>query len=141
MSDPDEATMFLTDQVLLALDRVAPRKLIKFRPDKPPLYLKKDTLRTMALRDSARFSKNRNQFKVLRNQANKLIKRDKVQSVLTRIKKNPGPKQIWQEAKTILGKGHGANRLPNVTINSDPVDTADTQNKFFVDKIAKLVCA
>ena len=69
MSDPDEATMFLIETVISALDRVAQPKLIKFQPDKPPLYLKRDTLGTMALRDSARLSKNRNQFKALRNQA------------------------------------------------------------------------
>lgn len=139
MSDPDEAAVFLRKNVLSALDKVAPPKLIKFRPDKPPLYLKRDTLKVMALRDSARLSKNRNKFKALRNQANKLIKRDKILSVQARLKKNPGPKQIWQEAKTILGKGRGSNKLPNVTTNSDPMDTADTQNKFFVEKIAKLV--
>ena len=93
MSDPDKAAEFLTRNVLAALDIVAPPKLIRFRPDKAPLYLKKDTLRIMALRDSARMSNNRNQFKVLRNQANKMIKRDKLRSIVTRLKKNPGPKQ------------------------------------------------
>ena len=139
MSDPDEAATFLTKNVLSALDKVAPRKMIKFRPDKPPLYLKRDTLKVMALRDSARISKNRNKFKALRNQANKMIKRDKIQSILTRLKKYPGPKQTWKEAKTLLGKGRGAKNLPTVTSNSDPNETADTQNRFFVDKIAKLV--
>ena len=139
MSDPDKAADFLTKNVLSALNKVAPLKLIKFRPDKPPLYLKKDTLKVMALRDSARISKNRNKFKALRNQANKMIKRDKIQSILTRLKKYPGPKQTWKEAKTLLGKGRGAKNLPTVTSNSDPNETADTQNRFFVDKIAKLV--
>ena len=60
----------------------------------------------MALRDSARMSNNRNQFKVLRNQANKMIKRDKLRSIMTKLKKNPGPKQSWREAKNLLGKGH-----------------------------------
>ena len=39
----------------------------------------------------------------------------------------------------ILGKGKGTNKLPEVTINSDPRDTAETQNKFFVEKILNLV--
>ena len=87
MSDPDDATEFLVKNVQSALDKVAPPKLIKFRSDKPPLYLNRDTLRIMSLRDSARNSKNRQHFKALRNKANKLIKRDKVQSVLKRLKK------------------------------------------------------
>ena len=45
MTDPDDATEFLTKNVLSALDKVAPAKLIKFRPDKPALYLEKDTLK------------------------------------------------------------------------------------------------
>ena len=35
------------EKVLSALDRVAPPKLIKFWPDKPPLYLKRYTLSTV----------------------------------------------------------------------------------------------
>ena len=133
MSDPDEAALFLIKNVSSALDKVALLKLIKFRPDKPPLSLKKDTLRVMSLRDAARLSNDRQQFKALRNRANKLIKRDKVLSVHSRLNKNPSPKQVWQEAKNILGKSRGANKLPNVTTNLDPKDTADHQNRFFID--------
>ena len=74
---------------------------------------------------------------VSRSQADKLIKRDKVNSVLTRLKKNPGPKQTWKGAKNILGRGRGANKLKKITINSDPIDKADIQNKFFVGKNCK----
>ena len=54
------------------------------------------------------------------------------------MKKNPGPKTSWQEAKTIFGRGRGQS-LPECTTNSNPKDTADRQNKFFVEKISKLV--
>ena len=47
-----------------------------------------------------------------------LVKRDKILSVLKRLNENSGPKQTWQEAKSILGKGPGANRLPLVTTNT-----------------------
>ena len=139
MSDPDVAPTFLINNVKDALDKVAPPKLIKFRPDKPPLSLKKDTLNIMALRDNARLSNDQQQFRVLRNWANKLIKRDKLVSVHERIKKNPGLKQIWREAKNALGKGSGANNLPNVTTNHDPKDTAGTKNKFVCFKIFLII--
>ena len=139
MNDVDTATAFLTNNVLNALDIVAPLKPFKIRPDKAPLSLKKDTLKVIAMRDRARKSKNRGWFKSLRNKANKLVKRDKVRSVLHRIKENPGSKQTWNEAKTILGRGPGSNMLPLVTTNSDPNETANTQNEFFVEKISKLV--
>lgn len=72
MNDPDIASGFLIKNVLNTLDIVAPSKLIKFCPDKPPLSLKKDTLRAMAMKSTARMSKNRSVFKYPRNQANKL---------------------------------------------------------------------
>ena len=118
MTDLDKATEFLTNNVLHTLDKVAPLKPIRFPPDKAQLSLKRDTLKVMALRDAARKSNERGKFKHLRNKANKLVKRDKILSVLKRLNENPGPKQTWQEAKSILGKGPGANRLPLVTTNT-----------------------
>ena len=54
------------------------------------------------------------------------------------MKKNPGPKTSWQEAKTILGCGRRQN-LPDCTVNSDPNETADHQKRFFIEKILQLV--
>jgi hypothetical protein len=94
----------------------------------------------MSLRDAARKSGNRSNFKALRNKVTRLVKRDKINSVLTRLKKNPGHKSAWKEAKTILGRGRGA-RLPSCTDNDNPADTADHQNKFFIEKVAGLVAS
>ena len=46
--DPNEAVALLIKLVKEALDTVAPLKAIKFRPDKPKISLKRDTLATMA---------------------------------------------------------------------------------------------
>jgi hypothetical protein len=140
MSDPNEAVSLIVSNVEAALDKVAPLKPITFRPDKPKLSLRQDTLDAMFLRDAARKSGNRSNFKALRNKVTRLVKRDKINSVLTRLKKNPGPKRVWQEAKTILGRGRGAN-LPSSTNNDNPADTADHQNKFFIEKVAGLVAS
>ena len=140
MSDPNEAVSLIVKNVEAALDKVAPLKPITFRPDKPKLSLRQDTLDAMSLRDAARKSGNRSNFKALRNKVTRLVKRDKINSVLTRLKKNPGPKRVWQEAKTILGRGRGAN-LPSCTNNDNPADTADHQNKFFIEKVAGLVAS
>ena len=94
----------------------------------------------MSLRDAARNSGNRSNFKALRNKVNRLVKRDKINGVMNRLKKNPGPKRAWQEAKTILGRGRGA-KLPSCTNNSNSADTADHQNEFFIEKVAKLVAS
>jgi hypothetical protein len=64
----------------------------------------------------------------------------RINSVLTRLKKNPGRKSARKEAKTILGRGKGA-RLPPCTYNNNPADTADHQSKFFIEKVAGLVAS
>ena len=86
-----------------SLDKVAPLKEIKFRIDKPRLNLRKDTLAAMDARNKARKSGKKDKYMQLRNKVNKLVKRDQIQSVLTRLKTNPGPKSTWQEAKMYLG--------------------------------------
>ena len=73
-------------------DKVAPFKEIKVRTDKTKLSLHKDTLATMEARNKARKSGNKNLYKLLRNKATKLVKRDQIHGVLNRLGKNPGPK-------------------------------------------------
>ena len=123
-----------------ALDTVAPIKAIKFRPDKPKISLKRDTLATTASRDKARKSGNLEQFKNLRKTVNKLIEHDKIQGVMRRLQKNPGPQEVWREAKSVLGRGRGMT-LPECTTNKDPNKTAEHQNNFFVDKVARLTAS
>ena len=126
MNDPNKAVTFLIKHVIEALDEVAPFKPIKIRPDKPEISLKRDTLAMMASRDNARRNGNCEQFKLLRKNATKLIKRDKIQGVLKRLRKNPGPKNAWLEVKNALGCGRG-NSLPDCTTNSNPLNTAKQQ--------------
>jgi exonuclease III len=99
MSDPNEAVTLIVRNVEAALDKVAPLKPVTFRPDKPKLSLRQDTLDAMSLRDAARKSGNRSNFKALRNKVTRLVKRDKINSVLTRLKKNPGHKVPGKKRK------------------------------------------
>jgi hypothetical protein len=138
--DPNEAVSLLIKLVKEALDTVAPLKAVKFRPDKQKISLKRDTLDAMASRDKARKSGNLEQFKFLRNTANKLIKRDKIQGVMKRLQKNPGSQQVWRKAKSVLGRGRGMT-LPECTTNKDPKETAKHQNEFFINKIAQLTAS
>ena len=140
MTDANEVLSQIVGNVVDSLDKVAPLKAITFRPDKPKLSLRRDTLEAMASRDAARKSGSRTKFRTLRNKVNRLLKRDKISGVLNRLKKNPGHKTAWQEANKILGRGRGS-QLPNCTNNSDPNDTANHQNKFFVKKVADLVAS
>ena len=106
MSYPKEALEVLLNHVEEALNLVAPEKAIKIRPDKPKISLRRDTLDIMSARDKARKAGNQIKFKTLRNMSNKLIKCDKIQGVIKRLKEKPVPQSVWQEAKTLLGRGH-----------------------------------
>ena len=139
-NDPNEVVDKIVKNIQMSLDKVAPLIPISFRPDKPKISLKRDTLEAMASRDASRRSGNRTNFKVLRNKVNRLVKRDKIRGVLSRLKKNPGSQQAWIEANTILGRGRG-NKLPSCTNNKDPVNTANHQNNFFIEKVDKLVAS
>ena len=99
MTNPNEAVSLIVGIVEAALDEVAPLKPITFRPDKPKLSLRQDTLDAMSLRDAARKSGNRSNFKALRNKVTRLVKRDKINTVLSQLKKNPGHKCAWKVAK------------------------------------------
>ena len=79
IEDPNEAVEFLLNHVKEALDLVAPLKATKFRPDKPKISLKHDTLATMASRDIAQFTSNFDRYKVHRNKTIKLIQHDRIQ--------------------------------------------------------------
>ena len=137
-NDPNIILETILTNVNLSLDTVAPLKEIKLKEGKPKLSLRKDTLAAMRARNKARKAGNKGLYKRLRNTVTKLVKRDKIQSVMTRLGNNPGPKKAWQEAKEYLGKGSGS-KLPECTTNTDPKETADHQNEFFVNKIEKLV--
>ena len=100
ITDPDEALTLFLNKVNEALDVVAPIKAIKIRPDKPKISLKHDTLATMASRDEARKKGNKTCYKILRNKASKLVKRDKIQGILKNLiqaQKVHGrkPKSFW----------------------------------------------
>ena len=135
-NDPNEATEILLNNIQDVLDSIAQEKAIKIRPDKPMISLSRDTLAIMAQRDEARKKGNREKFKFLRNTANKLIKRDKIQGILKRLKKNPDHQSAWQEAKTVLGRGRSIN-LPKCTTTNP----SEQENKYFIDKIARLVAS
>ena len=72
-NDPNEAVAFLLKNVKEVHDTVCPIKAIKIRPGKPKISLKNDILATLALRDEARRTGNRERFKVLRDSAAKLL--------------------------------------------------------------------
>ena len=138
IDDPNHILDIILSNINSSLDKIAPLKMIKFRPDKQRLSLRKDTLSAMNERDWARKSGQKDLYKQLRNKVTKLVKRDQIQGVLSRLKRNPGSKSAWQEAKSYLGSSRSFS-LPECTNNSDPSLTAENQNDYFIKKVESLV--
>ena len=92
LNNPKEALSLLLKNVSETLDEEAPVRAIKFRPEKPDLSLKRDTLTVISSRYMARKNGNHALYKKLQNQSKSLVKRDTVQSIMYCLKKNSGRK-------------------------------------------------
>ena len=137
-NDPSIILQIILANINSALDLISPLKEMKFRENQPKLNLCKDTLIALDIRNKARKSGNKDLYKRMRNKVTKMVKRDQIQSVMTRLGRNPSQKNAWQEAKLYLGVGRDS-ALPECTTNNNPKFTAEHQNQYFTDKIEKLV--
>jgi hypothetical protein len=104
----------------------------------PNLYLTRETLEAMRMRDSATGKRYRD----LRNEVSRLVRRDQQDSNLSSLKKaSNDPKVLWPLADQALGKDRPS--LP-ASINgaNGPTTThreaADVMNKYFIDKVDDL---
>ena len=120
-----------------ALDIVAPEKVIRVK-NGPNLYLTRETLEAMRMRDVATGKKYRD----LRNEVSRLVRRDKQDSNLSSLQKaGNDPKVLWQLADQALGKDRPS--LPaSITGENGPTTTpleaANVMNKYFIDKVDDL---
>jgi hypothetical protein len=133
IKDVDVVNKFVVDGIIAALDVVAPVKEIIVKTGSN-LYLKRETLKMMKRRDSARDGRPR--FCALRNTANRLVKRDKLASnAETLAKASRDPRVLWQLANNALGKAPPS--LPPGLVNatgsmtSGKREAAETINPFF----------
>lgn len=138
IKDVNEVHDFLVCGISVALDLVAPFKAIKVK-EGGNLYLAPDTLALMRARDGAKG----NEYRRLRNRVSALVKRDKITSNLTRLKKsNNDPKVLWQLANEALGNDRPS--LPAALTKTDGSSTdgdlqaATSMNQFYIDKIDNL---
>jgi hypothetical protein len=137
MKDVDDILNFITAGIVSALDIIAPEKEIRVKSG-PNLYLTRETLEAMRMRDSA----TGRRYRDLRNEVSRLVRRDKQDSnLLSLMKACNDPKVLWQLADQALRKDRpslpasitGANG-PTTT----PMEAADVMNKYFIDKVDDL---
>ena len=90
----------------------------------------------MSMRDLARAGGPRGKYRVLRNKANKLMKRDKIQTTLKDITQAKcGASMAWDISKRSL---HSRRSLPLLDNCSTDLESANICNKYFIDKVDRL---
>jgi hypothetical protein len=137
MRDVDNILHFIRAGIVLALDIIAPEKVIRVRKGQN-LYLTRETLEAMRMRDLATGKRYRD----IRNEVSRLIRRDKQDSNLLSLKKACNdPKVLWHLVDQALGKD-GPSLPASITgangPTTTPMEAADVMNKYFIDKVDNL---
>ena len=139
INDVEAAHKFLVDGITAALEKAAPLK--KSNPNvRDDLYLRKDTLEAMARRDAAT---SLPLYRSLRNKVTSLVRRDKLQTNLEKLRKAKGdPKVVWKLANQALGKVKCTPLPASLVMNGSPTqgntEAASAMNAFYIEKINKL---
>ncbi len=144
MDDVDDAHAAIVEEIVQALDIVAPSKLKSVKNRPTPLHLKPDTLKTMQERDKAATSGNHAKFRVLRNRAVHLVRRDRLETNARFIEEAQGnPSKVWTLANSVMGRNSRMG-LPRKMVDDNGVSIsgdealANHMNTFFLDKIDRL---
>ena len=139
LRDVEKIHNYLLQGITASLDKIAPCKAMKVQQDSC-IYLTKETRRAMAARDAAR---NTRHYRTLRNRVTSLVRRDKIKSNLQLLKAAKGdPKKVWSLANKALGKAARAPLPVSITVNNKPTtdsfNTAQSQNKYYIEKVDRL---
>ena len=119
------------------LDKFAPGKEIRVRRNTPALRLRPETYKILRLRDHVRKTgKKKGQFKVLRNRAVSMVKKDRMLTAATTLQ-NAKNKQTaaWKLANNILKP---KSDLPLLADTKSNEQSAAKLNNFYIDKVLKL---
>ncbi len=145
MDDVESVHDTIITEITAALDMVAPLKQIQIKDRKLPLYLSKEALSAISGRDRAASMGNHNLYRRLRNQASRLVRRDKLASNLQNLQKEDfSPRAVWQLANEASGRSTRSN-LPAELVDEDrgelvrgDDELADCVNAFYINKIKKI---
>jgi hypothetical protein len=133
---PDAFLGDLTSLLWLVLDKHAPAKTIKVRRDTPTLRLSQETQRVLRLRDEARASNNKGQYRSLRNKGVKLIKADRLSTTATTLSAADNKvTAAWKLAGSLLRPDKPKPLLAGAKSNQE---SADLLNQYYLRKVEDL---
>ncbi len=152
MEDVEEIHTTIVNEVVKALDLVAPLQQVQVKDRRAPLYLTLETRRAIHERDRAA-SRSHVEYRQLRNRAARLVRRDRLASNIEHLQERGlDPKSIWDLANAVSGRTTRCS-LPaelqeegsdNSSSNSSSrcirgdTELADCVNRFYIDKIDKI---
>ena len=138
LHSPDQVLAHIRAGILSALDQVAPVRTCQVK-EGPALYLSKETREVMRKRDLA---KDKKLYRVLRNKATNLVRRDRLRANLATLREAKGDQQVlWRLADQVLGKGRSVTPhlvAPDGSVVERDGDAAELMNAHLVKKVELL---
>ncbi len=139
--DVDKITDTLTRELRAALDLVAPLRQVQIKDRMAPLFLSRETRRTMAARDAAAGRRDWPLYRSLRNLASRQVRKDRLATnagVLLTCSHDP--RRLWQLADSLTGRGKAGGLPPRLVHEGRVVEgddeLADIMNHHYITKIA-----
>ncbi len=145
LDDVETIHNVIADEIVAALDIVAPTKSIQMKERRTPLYLSAETLTAIKERDHAAVISNHDNYRKCRNRAARLVRKDKLASNVEHLRKGSfNPEAIWHLANTTSGRTSRSSLPTELTEENSgsPIrvddNLADCLNRFYIDKICKI---
>ena len=145
MGDVEAIHGTIITEITAALDLVAPLQEVQIKDRKLPLYLSNEALLAIRGRDRAATTGNHSVYRRLRNEASRLVRRDKLASNLQNLQREDfSPKAVWHLANEASGRSTRSD-LPTGLVDEDSGERirgddrlADCVNTFYINKINKI---
>ncbi len=138
--DVDKITGILTREIGAALDLISPLRTVLIKDKRAPLYLSRETRRTMDARDAAANRRDWARYRSLRNLASRQVRRDRLATNAGLLQTcSRDPKRLWQLADSLTGRGKAGGLPPRLEQEGQVVEgddeLADVMNRHYIDKI------
>jgi hypothetical protein len=148
INDVNKSLSFIMRGINVALDTVATLKDMTVKKGNN-LNLAAGTLELMKAQDAAARAGDRNNHKYLRNKVMSRVRRDRLRTNMARLAKFKGDSRVvWQVANDTVGnnspslpaylESNGGREVCGKAKTTTDLEAANVQNKFYIDKVAKL---
>ena len=121
-TDPQEALLFLSNLLKLAINKHVPIKTKRVKHSDIPAWLSNKTIEAMRIRDTFNKKTQNEEFKQHRNTVNNMVKKDKKHYFDNMIENKKDTKTIWKAMNNITGSNK---KGPKAKIDLDPNEIND----------------